>query len=151
MSTVATEFPKSWDRGGSSPLTHLPEFADQFTAKPHLVDTERNIGPSGEAPAAHGWKRDLNVRKTARSGGRPRFTSSAEKEPVASENAGNGLTVRELEVLSLAATGATDQHIADTLFIARRTVTSHMAHILSKMNAANRTAAAMLAVRSGLI
>lgn len=61
------------------------------------------------------------------------------------------LTDREIEVLQLAATGATDRDIADALFISRRTVTSHMASILFKLNVGNRTAAAVIAARAGLI
>lgn len=61
------------------------------------------------------------------------------------------LTERETEVIQLAANGATDQEIADKLFISRRTVTSHMASILYKLNVGNRTAAAVMAARAGLI
>lgn len=61
------------------------------------------------------------------------------------------LTCRELQVIELVATGATDQEIADRLFISRRTVTSHMASILAKLGVGNRTAAAVHAARSGLI
>jgi predicted ATPase/DNA-binding CsgD family transcriptional regulator len=61
------------------------------------------------------------------------------------------LTRRELDVLRLVATGATDQQIADTLFIASRTVTTHMTSILNKLNVENRTAAAALATRTGLV
>ncbi len=61
------------------------------------------------------------------------------------------LTDREIQVIQLAATGATDREIADALFISRRTVTSHMASILYKLNVGNRTAAAVVAARSGLI
>ncbi|MBX3069542.1 MAG: helix-turn-helix transcriptional regulator [Thermomicrobiales bacterium] len=61
------------------------------------------------------------------------------------------LTHRELQVIQLAARGATDREIADALFISRRTVTSHMASILFKLNVGNRTAAAVIAAQSGLI
>jgi len=61
------------------------------------------------------------------------------------------LTCRELQVIELVATGATDQEIADALFISRRTVTSHMASILAKLGVGNRTAAAVHAARTGLI
>ena len=61
------------------------------------------------------------------------------------------LTPRELEVIELVATGSTDQQIADALFIARRTVTSHLANIRCKLGVNNRTAAVVLVARSGLI
>ncbi len=61
------------------------------------------------------------------------------------------LTRRELDVLRLVATGATDQQIADSLFIASRAVTTHVTSILGKLNVENRTAAAALATRTGLV
>jgi predicted ATPase/DNA-binding CsgD family transcriptional regulator len=61
------------------------------------------------------------------------------------------LTRRELDVLRLVVTGATDQQIADSLFIASRTVSTHMTSILTKLNVENRTAAAALAARTGLV
>jgi non-specific serine/threonine protein kinase len=62
----------------------------------------------------------------------------------------HGLTPRETEILRLVAAGQTDQQIADTLFVSRRTVTTHVANILGKLGAANRTEAAAVAVRMGL-
>ena len=61
------------------------------------------------------------------------------------------LTSRELEVLRLMADGLTDQAIADTLFISRRTVTNHTGSIFAKLNLSSRTAAVAYAIRSGLV
>ena len=61
-----------------------------------------------------------------------------------------GMTPRELDVLRLVATGLTDQQIADILFVSRRTVTTHVTNVLSKLGVANRTEAAAAAVRLGL-
>jgi DNA-binding NarL/FixJ family response regulator len=60
------------------------------------------------------------------------------------------LTPREAEVLHLLAEGASDAEIADRLIVSVRTVNRHVANILSKTGAPNRTAAAALAHRSGL-
>jgi DNA-binding NarL/FixJ family response regulator len=60
------------------------------------------------------------------------------------------LSARETEVLRLLATGKTDQQIADALFISRRTATTHLTNILTKLEVANRTEAAAWAVRAGL-
>lgn len=54
------------------------------------------------------------------------------------------LTVREHEIADLVATGKTNQEIADTLFIGRRTVETHVAHILSKLGLSRRTQVAYL-------
>jgi non-specific serine/threonine protein kinase len=61
-----------------------------------------------------------------------------------------GLTRREIDVLRLIVDGQTDGEIADALFIARRTVTTHVSHVLAKLDVSSRTAAAALAIQSGL-
>jgi DNA-binding NarL/FixJ family response regulator len=61
------------------------------------------------------------------------------------------LTRRELEVLGLLTAGLSDQAIADRIFISRRTVSRHVSSILAKLKLESRTAAAVLAVREGLI
>lgn len=61
----------------------------------------------------------------------------------------DGLTRRELDVLRLLAEGRSNQEIADALFISPRTVTNHVASILSKLDVHSR-AAASYALRSGL-
>jgi DNA-binding CsgD family transcriptional regulator len=60
------------------------------------------------------------------------------------------LSPREREVLCLLPTGKTDQEIADELFISRRTVTTHVENICTKLEVRNRTEAAAFAVRYGL-
>jgi NarL family two-component system response regulator LiaR len=60
------------------------------------------------------------------------------------------LTEREVEVLSLVAQGLTNQEIADRLYVSERTVRTHVSNILSKLHLANRTQAALYALRKGL-
>jgi NarL family two-component system response regulator LiaR len=60
------------------------------------------------------------------------------------------LTERDVEVLSLVAQGFTNQEIADRLFVSERTVRTHVSNILSKLHLANRTQAALYALRKGL-
>jgi NarL family two-component system response regulator LiaR len=60
------------------------------------------------------------------------------------------LTVRELEVLRLLAQGLTNQEIAAKLVIGEGTVRTHVSNILSKLHLANRTQAALYALREGL-
>jgi DNA-binding CsgD family transcriptional regulator/tetratricopeptide (TPR) repeat protein len=62
-----------------------------------------------------------------------------------------GLTSREREVLQLLIEGGSDIEIADRLFISRRTASKHVAAILEKLDAPNRTAAAIAAQRRGLL
>lgn len=60
------------------------------------------------------------------------------------------LTVREVEVLRLLAQGLTNQEIAAKLVIGEGTVRTHVSNILSKLHLANRTQAALYALREGL-
>lgn len=60
------------------------------------------------------------------------------------------LTEREVEVLKLIAQGLSNQSIAKKLVISERTVRTHVGHILNKLHLANRTQAALYALREGL-
>jgi NarL family two-component system response regulator LiaR len=59
------------------------------------------------------------------------------------------LTRRELEVLRLVARGLKNQEIAETLMIGVGTVRTHVSNILAKLHLANRTQAALYALREG--
>ena len=60
------------------------------------------------------------------------------------------LSDRELEVLRLMVRGLCNQEIAGALFIAESTVKFHVNHILSKLNAGDRTQAVITALKRGL-
>jgi DNA-binding CsgD family transcriptional regulator len=60
------------------------------------------------------------------------------------------LTPRELEVLGLVVDGRSNWQISRTLVVAERTVAAHVEHILDKLDAPTRTAAAVRADRTGL-
>ena len=60
------------------------------------------------------------------------------------------LTPRELETLRLIARGLSNQEIADLLFVHERTVAKYVSTILEKLQLANRTQAALYAIREGL-
>ena len=60
------------------------------------------------------------------------------------------LTNREVEVLQLVAQGLSNQEIGDRLSITERTVRSHVSSFLEKLHLANRTQAALYALREGL-
>jgi NarL family two-component system response regulator LiaR len=60
------------------------------------------------------------------------------------------LTEREVEVLRFVAQGLSNQEIADRFVISERTVRTHVTNILGKLHLANRTQAALYALREGL-
>jgi NarL family two-component system response regulator LiaR len=61
------------------------------------------------------------------------------------------LTEREREVLALVGRGLANKQIARELSIAEKTVKTHVSHVLSKLGLADRTQAALYAVRTGLV
>ena len=60
------------------------------------------------------------------------------------------LTERELEVLRLVAKGYSNEEIGDALIVSERTARGHVSSILSKLHLANRTQAALYALREGI-
>jgi len=62
-----------------------------------------------------------------------------------------GLTAREVEVLRLVAQGLTDAEVAGQLFLARRTINTHLTSIYTKLNVSSRTAATRFAIDRGLV
>ncbi len=60
------------------------------------------------------------------------------------------LTDREVEILRLVAEGLTNHDIAQKLVVSERTVRTHVSNILSKLHLANRTQAALHALREGI-
>jgi DNA-binding NarL/FixJ family response regulator len=61
------------------------------------------------------------------------------------------LTTREREILALVAQGQSNRDVADTLGISERTARTHVSNVLTKLQLASRTQAALLAIREGLI
>ena len=61
------------------------------------------------------------------------------------------LTEREIEILLLIAQGKQNQDIADELFIALKTVKTHVSNVLSKLQVTDRTQAVIYAFKHGLV
>jgi DNA-binding NarL/FixJ family response regulator len=66
------------------------------------------------------------------------------------DEVGKDLTPREREVLVLLAAGLSNNEIAEKLTLAVGTVRLHVSHILTKLDAPNRTTAAVIALNHGL-
>ncbi|MEM7287830.1 MAG: LuxR C-terminal-related transcriptional regulator [Actinomycetota bacterium] len=69
---------------------------------------------------------------------------------VTTSGAGDELTGRELDVARLVARGLSNGAIADELYISRKTVSTHVSHILAKLGMASRTEVAAWAIREGI-
>jgi DNA-binding NarL/FixJ family response regulator len=70
---------------------------------------------------------------------------TADAEPL------DNLTPRERDVLVLIGRGFPNKQIARELDIAEKTVKTHVGHVLAKLGVADRTQAAVVAVRAGLV
>ncbi len=70
--------------------------------------------------------------------------------PVDTQPTGEALTQREVEVLRLIAQGLDNKDIAEQLTVSEATVRTHVSNILGKLHLANRTQAALYALREGL-
>ncbi|MDM8528664.1 kelch repeat-containing protein [Anaerolineales bacterium HSG24] len=66
-------------------------------------------------------------------------------------NTSSQLSARELEVLTIVATGASNQQVANELFLSVYTVKKHMSRIHSKLGVQSRVEAVMLALKEGWI
>jgi two-component system NarL family response regulator len=64
---------------------------------------------------------------------------------------GSQLTPREVDVLRLLVIGKSNSAIAETLFVAESTVKTHINSILAKLGAEDRTEAAAIALRRGIV
>jgi NarL family two-component system response regulator LiaR len=61
------------------------------------------------------------------------------------------LTAREREVLSLLGLGLSNRELAERLFVAEKTIKTHVSAILAKLQLTDRTQAALYAVHHNLV
>jgi NarL family two-component system response regulator LiaR len=67
------------------------------------------------------------------------------------DQTGEPLTAREIEVLRLIAQGLSNREIATELVLSEKTVKTHVSNILAKLHLADRTQAALYAVKKRLV
>ena len=79
------------------------------------------------------------------------LVSAISEGPTGGVGGHESLTRREREVLALIARGRSNKRIALELGIAEKTVKTHVGHVLAKLGVADRTQAALLAVRHDLV
>jgi DNA-binding NarL/FixJ family response regulator len=78
------------------------------------------------------------------------FSRLSELVPEPIEPAADPLSARELEILNLVATGASNKEIASNLVIAEGTVKNHLTNILSKLGVKDRVQAVLKAKEMGI-
>lgn len=106
------------------------ELADHDTANMELDAARRVFEQLGAAPA---------LARVAELSGRPKRTAPG------------GLSPREVDVLRLVATGATNREVADRLIISEKTVARHVSNIFTKLGVASRAGATAYAFRHELM
>nr|WP_167307704.1 response regulator transcription factor [Streptomyces tendae] len=74
----------------------------------------------------------------------------SQEESSSGPGRGGSLTEREREVLGLIADGRSNREIARALVLSEKTVKTHVSNILMKLDLADRTQAALWAVRHGM-
>jgi two-component system, NarL family, response regulator LiaR len=80
-----------------------------------------------------------------------RLVRALADDPRTARDERDQLTRREREVLELIVRGRSNKRIALELGIAEKTVKTHVGHLLAKLGVTDRTQAALLAVREGLV
>jgi DNA-binding CsgD family transcriptional regulator len=81
----------------------------------------------------------------------PDLTSVEALSPGTSHRGEGGLTPREVEVLTLVATGRTNRAIASELSISEKTVATHVSNVFTKLGLGSRSAATAYAYRHDLV
>ena len=139
--------------------SHAPQIAVLVLS---MYDDERYLFEALQAGAAgYILKQEADtalvdaVRAVAR--GEPFMTNAAEQSLLREwmEDEGSGpvepLTLREREVLKLIAEAHTNRQIADTLHLSEKTVESHRANLMRKLEMRDRVELVRYAIRRGLI
>ena len=115
------------------------------------VDIQRALEAGAQGYVVKGIVREelLETIRTVHAGKRRLPAAVAQK--LAEHMADEPISSRELEVLSLMASGKRNKEIASDLSIAEDTVKMHVRNILSKLQVNDRTEAVTIALRRGII
>jgi DNA-binding NarL/FixJ family response regulator len=79
------------------------------------------------------------------------FIRSSPGSPSAAQESGGTLTPREIEVLRYIARGLTNAEIAQTMFLSVRTIGTHRANLMQKLNIHNAASLVRYALEHGIV
>jgi DNA-binding NarL/FixJ family response regulator len=115
------------------------------------ADIQRALDAGAQGYVAKGLVRDelLIAIRTVSAGGKHIPPTIAQR--LVGHMQDDAMSERELQVLSLVATGKRNKEIAADLSIAEDTVKMHVRNIFSKLNVTDRTEAVTVALRRGII
>jgi DNA-binding NarL/FixJ family response regulator len=144
-------------RGATARVIVLTSFADDERIMPAIQAGAagyllKNVAPAELARAvraAHDGEALLDPSVAARLVEALATGQSGRASPTAP--GAEQLTPRERDVLALIVAGMANKRIALELGLSEKTVKAHVGHVLAKLGVADRTQAALLAVRTGLV
>lgn len=123
------------------------ELIDELTQRPRTAPRQGPLNPAAQQTFMDVLERQFDA---------PAVAAPSPSAPVAVAGGlfipetGETLSPREIDVLRLLVTGASNQHVADTLVISLHTAKTHVANILQKLRVATRTQAALRGRALGL-
>ncbi|MFM2198976.1 MAG: hypothetical protein RLZZ505_2408 [Verrucomicrobiota bacterium] len=132
---------------GSSPEARIILVSINDTAED--VHRALQAGVSGYIPKSCEKNEIISAIRAVASGGC--YLSPELQRKLSERNQQPLLSAREMDVLRLIAAGRANKQIASELEITEPTVKSHVAHILDKLGAPDRTRAVTLALERGLL
>jgi putative nucleotidyltransferase with HDIG domain len=122
--------------------------ADAYHA---MIEHRPHRPPHEPAQAAGELRREVRAGRFDADAAEAVLAAAGHRTTARRRSAPAGLTPRELEVLVLLARGASNREIAKALVIAEKTVSNHVEHIYAKIDVSTRAAAALYAMRQGLL
>ena len=115
-----------------------------ITAYPNLISEARRAGAEAALPKGFSKSELVNTIRVV-------YELESFPPPASEIGPAEELSEREKQVLSLIAQGLTDKGIASRLTIAESTAKNHVANILGKLDAANRTQAVAIGFQIGIL
>jgi non-specific serine/threonine protein kinase len=129
-----------------TPLMDTPAQASRYASAVAATKSQLGDAPYAEAHAAgHSLTLLEAIDEAIRIAGQP--PSAPVRHPLQDGLGAVALTSRERDVLKLIVAGCSNRQIAEALFISHRTATTHVGHILAKLDVGTRAEAAAWGVR----